>query len=54
MALILARISPVTSPGSTRKTSDAISLWKSRPVENASISPASPLACAMIRISICE
>ena len=54
MALILARISPVTSSGSTRKTSEAISLWKSRPERKASIKPSSPLAWAIRRISIWE
>ena len=54
MALILARISAVTSSGATENTVAAISAWKSLPERKASIRLSSPLRCAMMRISICE
>ena len=52
MALILERISGVTSAGGTPKTREPTKRCRSSPDLKAAISPSSPDRCAMIRISI--
>ncbi len=54
MALTLVRISALTSAGSTPKMRDPTKRCRSSPAAKASMRPASPERCAMIRISICE